>query len=121
MLARARQATDTAAAAASFSSRAKEEEEPEEEEVAVEEVYVMTDEEIIEEYACCGCYAWCLCGCCCCCGPFRRCVNTQTFDYFVLGCIMLNTIVMALEYHGQPQAWSDMIMVINWCPPISPT
>ena len=37
----------------------------------------------------------------------RAMVKTQAFYWTVLVCVFLNTIVLAVEYHGQPQWLKD--------------
>jgi len=81
---------------------------------APEPEVIMTQEEIETEYSCCGCYNPYMCGVCFCCGDFRRVVMTQEFDYFVLACIIANTIVMSCEFYGMSDGYADTLKVINY-------
>lgn len=43
-----------------------------------------------------------------------RVVWWDTFEGFMTICIVLNTVLLACEYHGQPQYWTDTLEICNW-------
>jgi len=38
----------------------------------------------------------------------------ESFESFMTLCIVINTILLACEYHDQPQFWTDSLEVCNW-------
>ncbi|CAF4982165.1 unnamed protein product [Rotaria sp. Silwood1] len=62
-----------------------------------------------------------ICCCCCCCSCFTiiqksisRIVASKYFDYIIFSVIIINTLSMAIEYHGQPQLLTNILEYSNY-------
>ncbi|CAF3048488.1 unnamed protein product [Rotaria sp. Silwood2] len=61
------------------------------------------------------------CCCCCCCSCFRiiqklisLVVTSKYFDHFIFLAIIMNTLSMSIEYHGQPQSLTNVLEYSNY-------
>ncbi|CAF0833175.1 unnamed protein product [Rotaria sordida] len=61
------------------------------------------------------------CELCCCCSCFTiiqksisRVVASKYFDYIIFSAIIINTLSMAIEYHGQPQLLTNVLEYSNY-------
>ena len=41
-------------------------------------------------------------------------VTNKRFEQFIMGCIVFNTLIMALKFFGQPTAWENACIVMNY-------
>lgn len=46
--------------------------------------------------------------------PFYRVSLSKDFEKFIMGCIVLNVLVMSLSYEGESQAWVDGLEICNY-------
>ena len=45
--------------------------------------------------------------------PFYYIAESKTLEYFILGCIIVNTVILTLSWYDQPVKWTNYCETIN--------
>jgi len=45
--------------------------------------------------------------------PFFRLVERPAFEYFIIACILLNTLFLMTQHYGEPEAWKDVQLALE--------